>query len=145
MENDPEFRRKHIIRFQQNSRKKYFASNGLKVRSKIELEVTDILLKSRISFDNEKLISLKNRIFFPDFLIQNKIIIAVCCYMVKSHLQKYIKNLRVLQELFDIIVITYNNRGKIGNWFISHIPDNIAIIFTNRINEELVFTINEML
>jgi len=54
---------------------KFMTLNGEKVRNNLEKETADILKRLRISYKYEPFVKIGSKCFFPDFLINNKIII----------------------------------------------------------------------
>jgi len=73
--NPREYHRLQYERFKKISNYKLETNNKEKVRNKLEKEVADILKKMNISYKYEPLIKIGKKYFFPDFLINNKIII----------------------------------------------------------------------
>lgn len=68
----------HLIQYEKFKRiygYKFVTIKGEKVRNKFEKDVADMLTKLKINYQYEPLIKSKTRWFFPDFLINNKIII----------------------------------------------------------------------
>ena len=48
--------------------------NSIKVRNFVEKEVGDIFIENNVNFEYEPYINLDNKVYFPDFKIENKII-----------------------------------------------------------------------
>ena len=54
---------------------KFLTENNERVRNKLEQEVANLLRKMKFNYKYEPLIKVNNKFFFPDFLIDNNIII----------------------------------------------------------------------
>ncbi len=75
-ENNPEeYYLIQYSRFKKVGDYKLFTLNGEKVRNSLEKDVADILNKNGIKYSYEPLVRVKDRFFFPDFLINDKIIL----------------------------------------------------------------------
>ncbi len=79
---------------------KFLTKKGEKVRNKLEKDVADMLIKMKINYDYEKLVNVEKRWFFPDFVIDGKIIIE--CTAWKGETKAY----QLLEK------IEYYNKAK---------------------------------
>ena len=95
MENPKKYYMMQYEKFKRIGGYKYRTNNGEKVRNELEKEVANLLKKNKIEYEYEPLIKSDNKYFFPDFLINNKIILECTAwrgeakaYKLKELLQK---------------------------------------------------------
>lgn len=79
---------------------KYKTKRGKKVRNSLEKEIADILYNMKINYEYEPLVNIGKKYFFPDFLIENRIIIE--CTMWKGETKAY-----KLKEKIDLLKKKY--------------------------------------
>ncbi len=102
---------------------------GLKLRSKPELEIVEFLTSKKIPFEYEKKING----FYPDFFLGNNLIIEVVGLEWKSRIEKLRSKFKMLVESnYKIIVYTYPNMVK----YFDDLPVRI-ITNLNELNDVL--------
>ncbi|MCU0642398.1 MAG: helix-turn-helix domain-containing protein, partial [archaeon] len=70
-----EYYRSQYEKFKKIGNYKYTTDNNEKVRNELERDLANALKKAKIDYQYEPFILIDNKAFFPDFLINNKIII----------------------------------------------------------------------
>lgn len=92
-------------RFKKIGEYKYETDKGEKVRNKLEKEIADKLNQLRIKYEYEPLVNVEDNYFFPDFLINNKVIVE--CTMWKGFEKAYkLKNkVDVLKKKYRVYVV----------------------------------------
>ena len=88
-----------------NSFRTKITFNGLKLRSRKEFEVAKFLSLKEIPFQYEK----KIMNFYPDFLIDNDLIIEVFGFDCKLHKERTIEKIKRINKNYKVIVYTYPN------------------------------------
>ena len=83
--------------------------NGEKVRNSWEKQIADILLSLGINYEYEPLIRINERYFFPDFLINKKIILEGTMWKGFDNAFKLKDKIISLENDYDIFVIIPKN------------------------------------
>ncbi len=84
---------------------KYKTKKGEKVRNKFEEEVANKLYKMKLSYEYEPLVKIGKKWFFPDFLIDNKIIIEATAWEGKEKAYLLRKKMKHLNKKYKVFVI----------------------------------------
>jgi len=116
MENPKKYYMMQYEKFKRIGGYKYRTNNGEKVRNELEKEVANLLKKNKIEYEYEPLIKSDNKYFFPDFLINKKVIIE--CTMWKGtdkaiKLKEKIKHLKKRYKVYVLIPKPLNSYYKI--------------------------------
>ena len=88
---------------------KYITENGEKVRNMLEKQIADILKKLNIEYEYEPLINSGNNYFFPDFLINKKIIIECTAWRGETKAYKLKDKIEHLKKLYKVYVVIPKN------------------------------------
>jgi hypothetical protein len=88
---------------------KYLTEKGEKVRNRFEKDVADTLNKLNINYQYEPLVHANGRYFFPDFLIDNKIIIEATTWRGKIKAYKLKEKIKALEKKYKVYVIIPKN------------------------------------
>ncbi|GBE19559.1 MAG TPA: hypothetical protein ENG87_02345 [Candidatus Pacearchaeota archaeon] len=105
-ENNP--KKYHLIqysRFRKIGGYKYKTKKGEKVRNIFEKQVADILNKCEVKYEYEPLINIERRYFFPDFLINKKIIIECTMWKGETKAYKLKEKIDILKKKYKIFVV----------------------------------------
>ena len=105
-------------RFKKIGKYKLKTIKGEPVRNSLEKKVADILYKLKISYEYEPLVKSKEKYFFPDFLINNKIILECTMWRGNDKAVKLKEKIEFLKENYKVYVIvpkSLNNYYKILN------------------------------
>jgi hypothetical protein len=92
-------------RFKKIGGYKFLTENGEKVRNKLEKETADFLRKNGFEYKYEPLIKADNKYFFPDFLINNKIIIECTEWRGFDKAIKLKNKIRHLEKEYKVYVL----------------------------------------
>ncbi|OIO42122.1 hypothetical protein COU56_02145 [Candidatus Pacearchaeota archaeon CG10_big_fil_rev_8_21_14_0_10_31_9] len=104
-DNPKEYYSKQYSRFKKIGGYKYKSKNGEKVRNLFEKQVADILFDLRIDYEYEPLINVRDQYFFPDFLINKKIIFEVTAWEGETKAYKLKDKISYLDEKYKVYVI----------------------------------------
>ena len=104
-ENPEEYYKSQYEKFKLVSNYKLKKKKGEKVRNKLEKEVADILKEMNIEYKYEPLVKSKNKYFFPDFLIKNKIIIECTMWRGTDKAIKLKEKIEYLKENYKVYII----------------------------------------
>jgi len=96
-------------RFKKIGEYKFKTKKGEKVRNILEKEVADILYHLGINYQYEPLVRIKNRAFFPDFLIDDNIIIECTMWRGTSKAYKLKDKINCLKGKYQIYVVIPKN------------------------------------
>ena len=88
---------------------KYKTDKGEFVRNNFEKEVANILNRLNIQYRYEPLINIKNKYFFPDFLINNKIIVEATAWKGETKAYKLKEKIEYLKEKYGVYVVIPKN------------------------------------
>ncbi len=92
-------------RFKKIGGYKYQTKKGEKVRNSFEKQVADMLENYGIEYEYEPLINIGKKYFFPDFLINKKIIIECTMWKGESKAYKLREKINILKKKYKIFVI----------------------------------------
>jgi len=84
---------------------KHITKKGEKVRNKLEKDIADLLKEMNINYEYEPLIKVGKRFFFPDFLINKKIIIECTFWRGQDKAQKLKQKLIHLDKEYKTYVV----------------------------------------
>lgn len=88
---------------------KYKTDRGEKVRNKFEKDVADILNKLGIKYQYEPLLNIDDKYFFPDFLIDRKIIVEATAWKGKIKAYKLRDKIKELEKKYEVYVVIPKN------------------------------------
>ena len=88
---------------------KFKTKKGEKVRNLFEMKIADILNKVGINYEYEPLIKIENKYFFPDFLINKKIIIECTMWKGEAKAYKLKEKIEYLKKKYRVFVIIPKN------------------------------------
>jgi hypothetical protein len=88
---------------------KYITKRGEKVRNKFEKDVADILNNLKIDYQYEQLVKIGSKYFFPDFLINNKIIVEATAWRGKIKSYKLRDKITELEKKYKVYVVIPKN------------------------------------
>jgi len=103
--NPEEYYKIQYSRFKKVGEYKLKTKNGEKVRNKLEKETADILNKMGIGYEYEPLVKAGNKYFFPDFLLNNKIIIECTMWRGTDKAIKLKEKIKYLKKKYKVYVI----------------------------------------
>lgn len=83
----------------------YKTKKGENVRNQLEKDIADLLYKMKIEYKYETLIKINNRYFFPDFLINDKIIIECTMWKGMEKAHKLKAKIRYLTKKYQVLVV----------------------------------------
>jgi len=104
-DNLEEYHRIQYERFKKIGGYKYTTKNGEKVRNELEKDVANILKNKKIPYKYEPLIKIKNKVFFPDFLINENIIVECTAWRGYDKATKLENKINVLKNKYKIYVV----------------------------------------
>lgn len=107
---------------------KYITKNNERVRNEFEKQTADKLKKLGISYKYEPLINIGKKYFFPDFLIDNDIIIECTAWRGKEKSYKLKEKINILGKKYIVYVL---------------IPKNLEKYYTN-LKKNLIFDLKEV-
>ncbi|MDP3027000.1 MAG: helix-turn-helix domain-containing protein [Nanoarchaeota archaeon] len=84
---------------------KFTTENGEKVRNKFEKDTADILKNLKVDYKYEPLIKIGNKGFFPDFLINNNIIIECTEWRGSDKAIKLKNKIEFLKKEYKVFVL----------------------------------------
>ncbi len=96
-------------RFKKIGNYKDLTLRGEKVRNELERDVADILFKNGINYEYEPLIRMGDNFFFPDFVINDKIIIECTMWRGVEKAYKLKNKIDILKSKYRIFVIIPKN------------------------------------
>lgn len=117
-ENPEKYYRMQYEKFKKIGGYKYTTKNGEKVRNELEKDVADILKDCNIRYEYEPYVNIKDKAFFPDFLINNKIIIECTAWKgfdKAIKLKEKIKHLKRKYKVYVVVPKPLNKYYKILN------------------------------
>ncbi len=92
-------------KFKRIGRYKLQTKKGEKVRNKLEKQIADILYDLGIEYKYEPLIHIKEKYFFPDFLINKNIILECTAWKGETKAYKLKEKIDILKDKYKIFVI----------------------------------------
>ncbi len=98
----------HIMqyeRFKKIGGYKFITENGEKVRNKLEKETADLLRSLKINYKYEPLVKAKGKYFFPDFLIDNNVIIECTEWRGFDKAIKLKNKIEFLKKEYKVFVV----------------------------------------
>ena len=88
-------------------------NRGEIVRNILEKQIADILYELRLSYQYEPLVRINNNFFFPDFLINNKIILECTMWKGQDKAHKLKKKLNILKRNYKVFVVIPKSLNKV--------------------------------
>jgi hypothetical protein len=88
---------------------KYITKRGEKVRNKFEKDVADTLNKLKVNYQYEPLVNIGSKYFFPDFLINDKIIVEATAWRGKIKAYKLREKIKELEKKYKVYVVIPKN------------------------------------
>lgn len=104
-ENPAKYYLSQYSRFKKIGGYKFVTNNGEKVRNNLEKETADILKKINFDYKYEPLVKIKNKYFFPDFLVNNKFLIECTEWRGYDKAIKLKKKIRYLSKKYKVYVV----------------------------------------
>jgi len=105
-ENKPqEYYKIQYTRFKKVSEYKHKTLKGDFVRNKLEKETADLLFKLKLNYEYEPLVKSEDKYFFPDFLIDDKIIIECTMWRGEVKAYKLKDKIKILEKRYKVFVI----------------------------------------
>ena len=98
----------HLIqysRFKKIGGYKHLTKNNESVRNILEKETADKLFNEKVSYRYEPLVNIGKRYFFPDFLIENKIIIECTMWRGETKAYKLKEKIKWLSKKYEVYVL----------------------------------------
>lgn len=108
---------------------KFITKKGEKVRNILEKQTADYLYDNNISYEYEPLIEVKGKYFFPDFLIDNKIIIECTMWKGEAKAYKLKEKISFLKDKYNVFVL---------------IPKHLNMYY-KTINHHLIYNLDEIM
>lgn len=100
---------------------KFTTKNGEKVRNKLELEVANNLKELGLKYKYEQYINIDGKAFFPDFLIDNKIIIECTMWRGYDKAIKLKEKIEFLTKKYKVYVLIPKPLNKYYKILNSHV------------------------
>lgn len=113
--------------FQKVGHYKLITKNGEKVRNALEKKTADILKRLGIVYKYEPLIKAENRYFFPDFVINDKVILECTMWRGYDKAIKLKEKIRYLNKKYKVYVIIPPKLEK----YYGSIKDNLILGLDN--------------
>lgn len=104
-EQPEEYHRIQYERFKKIGNYKYKSKKGEKVRNLLEKETADFLFNKKISYQYEPLVMSNGKYFFPDFLLDNNIIIECTAWRGSDKAIKLKEKIKNLEEKYKVYVL----------------------------------------
>ncbi len=104
-QNPKEYYKLQYSRFKKISGYKYKTKRGEKVRNLFEKQVADILYDLGVDYQYETLIKSNNKYFFPDFIINNEIILECTAWKGETKAYKLKEKIAHLSKNYQIYVV----------------------------------------
>ena len=119
-------------RFKKIGDYKFLTNNNEKVRNRLEKEVADVLKGLGISYEYEPLVKAGGKHFFPDFLIDNKIIIECTEWRGYDKAVKLKEKIKYLEKKYTVYVVIPKTLKRYYETLNQHLildADNLSNIF----------------
>jgi len=129
--NPVEYYNLQYSRFKKIGGYKFETNKGEKVRNLLEKDAADILNKLKIKYQYEPLINVNGRYFFPDFLINNNIIIECTAWKGFEKAYKLKQKVELLSKKYKVYVVIpknlYSYYGILHNHLILGLDDFVPV------------------
>ncbi len=116
-------------RFKKAAGKKFKTILGIFVRNNLEKDIANRLAEMKIDYEYEPMIRIEGKCFFPDFLINKKIIIECTMWKGYDKATKLKNKINLLEKHYKIFVFVpkplYKYYQQLNNYLISDL-DNIC-------------------
>jgi hypothetical protein len=99
-------------RFKKIGKYKHESLKGEKVRNDLERRTANWLIKNKINYKFEPLIRIDNKFFFPDFVIEDKVIIECTMWRGYDKAAKLREKIEVLERKYKVFVLIPENLYK---------------------------------
>jgi hypothetical protein len=121
-------------KFKKVSRYNYKTNKGEKVRNELEKQIADILYKLEINYEYEPLIKSNKKYFFPDFLIDKKIIIECTSWQGETKAYKLKDKINCLKKDYRVYIVIpknlYSYYKILDNYLIKGIEEFVLVAQT---------------
>lgn len=118
----------HLIqysRFKKIGGYKHKTKKGELVRNILEKQTADILNKMNIEYKYEPLVNIGKRYFFPDFLVDNKIIIECTMWKGETKAYKLKEKIKYLKKKYKVFVLVPKHLNKYYKILNSHLINEL--------------------
>ncbi len=88
-------------------------NRGEIVRNILEKDIADILYKLNLEYKYEPLVRINKNFFFPDFLIENKIIVECTMWKGQDKAHKLKKKIKELKKKYNVFVVIPKSLNKV--------------------------------
>lgn len=113
-ENNPEeYYTIQYSRFKKIGGYKCKTDRGEIVRNILEKQIADILYKLKLDYQYEPLVRINKKFFFPDFLINNKIIVECTMWKGQDKAHKLKRKIKHLRENYSVFVVIPKSLNKV--------------------------------
>jgi len=122
-------------RFKKISNYKFLTKNNELVRNKLELDIANLLKSMNISYKYEPLVKIGKRYFFPDFLINDKIIIECTFWRGFDKAVKLRSKIHYLEKKYLVYVVipkALNRYYETLNQYLVLGLDNLAAVLQKK-------------
>lgn len=117
---------------------KYKTKNGEKVRNSFEKEIADKLYDLKVKYEYEPLIKVGEKYFFPDFMINKKIIIECTAWKGETKAYQLKDKINILKKKYKVFVIVpkalYSYYKILDNCLIKDLKDFVLVAQLGRAN-----------
>jgi len=104
--NNPEkYYRMQFDKFRKVGSYKYTTKKGDKVRNSLERDVANILWRNKLNYEYEPFIRVADKAFFPDFLVNGKLIIECTMWRHSDKAVKLKNKIKYLRKRYKIYII----------------------------------------
>lgn len=121
-------------KFKKAAGKKYKTNKGENVRNSFEKEVADLLNKLNIDYTYEPLIKINKKNFFPDFLVNNNVIIECTAWKGETKAYKLKEKISHLEQKYTVIVVIpktlYSYYKILDNHLVSGLDEFVRVAQT---------------
>jgi hypothetical protein len=121
-------------KFKKISGYKHKTNKGEKVKNILEKQIADILYKLNIDYEYEPLIEAGGKYFFPDFLINKKIIIECTSWKGETKAYKLKERIEHLKKDYKVFIVIpknlYSYYRILDNYLVKSIEEFVPIAQT---------------
>ncbi len=133
--NPQEYYKKQYNRFKKIGGYKFVTKKGEKVRNELEQAVANAFFESNIDYNYEPLVNVGKKYYFPDFVINDKILIECTSWKGETKAYKLKDKISVLKKKYKVFVIIPKRLEKyyqtLKKYLIFDIEDLIMICKDN--------------
>ncbi len=120
-ENPEEYYKSQFDKFRKVGLYKFKTKNGEEVRNSLERDVANVLNRFKLNYEYEPFVKIGNKGFFPDFVINNKIIVECTMWRHSDKAIKLKDKIKYLKKEYDVYVVVpkaLNRYYKILNQYL---------------------------